>query len=143
MVDRMMRLNHSVTVIGNFFNLTYIRNKGAVFGLFAESHATFRLFFFIIFSVLAIGFILMMLRRLPEKETGLVIALTFILSGAIGNLIDRLAYGEVIDFLDFYWSTFHWPAFNFADSFITLGVLLTLYRLVITKGEDPFASAPD
>jgi signal peptidase II len=140
-VDRAMPLNHSIPIIDGFFNLTYIRNTGAAFGIFAGSHAAFRQPFLILFSVLAIGFILVMLRRLPEEEKGLLVALSFILGGAVGNLIDRLVYGEVIDFLDFYWSWFHWPAFNLADSFITVGVTLTLYRLIRAKGKDPFSAA--
>jgi signal peptidase II len=138
-VDRTMPLYHSIPVIDNFFNLTYIRNTGAAFGIFAGAAAGFRLPFLVLFSVLAIGFIVMMLWRLPEKETGLIVALAFVLGGAIGNLIDRVMYGEVIDFLDFYWSGYHWPAFNLADSFITIGVLITLYYLIRAKGEDPFA----
>jgi signal peptidase II len=90
--------------------------------------------------LLAIGFIIVMLRRLPEREIGLIIALTLILGGAIGNLIDRFAYGEVIDFLDFYWAMYHWPAFNIADSFITIGVTITVYYLIKARGEDPFSS---
>lgn len=140
-VDRTMPLNHSIPVIENLFSLTYIRNAGAAFGIFAGGDALFRLPFLVFFSLLAIGFIVMMLGRLPEREKGLITALTFILGGAIGNLIDRLLYGEVIDFLDFYWSRFHWPAFNFADSFISLGVMITLYRLVRAKGKDPFVSS--
>jgi signal peptidase II len=138
-VDQAMPLHHSIAVIDGFFNLTYIRNTGAAFGIFAGSAAAFRLPFLVLFSVLAIGFIVMMLRRLPENETGLITALAFILGGAIGNLIDRVAYGEVIDFLDFYWAGYHWPAFNLADSFITIGVLITVYYLIKAKGEDPFA----
>lgn len=138
-VDRTIPLNHSIPVIENLFNLTYIRNTGAAFGILAGSDVSFRRPFLIFFSLLAIGFIVMMLRRLSEREKGLTTALTFILGGAIGNLIDRLVYGEVIDFLDFYWSRFHWPAFNFADSFITLGVIMTFYRLIRTKGADPFS----
>lgn len=139
-VDRTMPLHHSIAVIDGFFNLAYIRNTGAAFGIFAGSAAVFRLPFLILFSMLAIGFIVMMLRRLPENETGLITALAFILGGAIGNLIDRVAYGEVIDFLDFYWAGYHWPAFNLADSFITVGVLITVYYLIKAKGEDPFAA---
>jgi len=86
------------------------------------------------------GFIIVLLRRLPEKENTLTMALSFILGGAMGNLIDRLFYGEVIDFLDFYWSRYHWPAFNAADSFITVGVILTLFRLIQSKDKDPFAA---
>jgi signal peptidase II len=138
-VDQKMPLHHSIPVIDNLFSLTYIRNTGAAFGIFSGSAAAFRLPFLILFSTIAIGFILMMLRRLPDRETGLITALAFILGGAIGNLIDRIAYGEVIDFLDFYWSRFHWPAFNLADSFITVGVLITVYYLIKAKGEDPFA----
>jgi signal peptidase II len=138
-VDRTMPLHDSIPIIDNFFSLTYIRNTGAAFGIFAGSHAAFRLPFLIVFSVVAIGFVVMMMKRLPDKERGLVTALTFILGGAVGNLIDRVAYGEVIDFLDFYWSRYHWPAFNVADSFITLGVIITVYHLVRAKGADPFA----
>jgi signal peptidase II len=137
-VDRSMPLYRSIPVIDGFFNLTYIRNTGAAFGILAGSGAAFRLPFLMLFSLLAIGFIIVMLRRLPERETGLIIALTFILGGAIGNLIDRFAYGEVIDFLDVYWANYHWPAFNIADSFITIGVTITVYYLVKAKGEDPF-----
>jgi signal peptidase II len=138
-VDRTMPLYQSIPVIDRFFNLTYIRNTGAAFGILAGSAAAFRLPFLMIFSLLAIGFIIVMLRRLPERETGLITALTFILGGAIGNLIDRFAYGEVIDFLDFYWANYHWPAFNVADSFITVGVVITIYYLIKAKGEDPFS----
>lgn len=138
-IDRTMPLNYSIPVIENLFSLTYIRNTGAAFGILAGSDAAFRLPILIVFSLLAIGFIGMMLRRLPESEKGLITALTFIMGGAIGNLIDRVVYGEVIDFLDFYWSQFHWPAFNFADSFITLGVVITSYYIIRSKGEDPFS----
>ena len=138
-VDQTMPLHHSIPVIENLFSLTYIRNTGAAFGILAGSAAAFRLPFLMLFSLIAIVFIVMMLRRLPEREIGLITALAFILGGALGNLIDRVAYGEVIDFLDFYWSRFHWPAFNLADSFITIGVLITVYYLIKAKGEDPFA----
>ena len=134
-----MPLNHSIPVIDGLFNLTYIRNTGAAFGILAGSAAAFRLPFLLLFSLLAIGFIFMMLRRLPDREIGLITALSFILGGAVGNLIDRVLYGEVIDFLDFYWSTYHWPAFNLADSFITVGVGITMYYLIQAKGADPFA----
>lgn len=137
-VDRTMPLHHSIPVLDNFFNLTYIRNTGAAFGIFAGSAEIFRRPFLIVVSILAIAFIVTMLRRLPPRETGLITALAFILGGAIGNLIDRILYGEVVDFLDFYWSGYHWPAFNIADSFITVGVAITVFYLIGAKGEDPF-----
>lgn len=138
-VDRWMPLHHSIPVIDGLFSLTYIRNTGAAFGIFAGSAAAFRLPFLIVFSLVAVGFVVAMLRRLPATQTGLITALAFILGGAVGNLIDRVAYGEVIDFLDFYWGRYHWPAFNIADSFITVGVMITVYYLAMAKGEDPFA----
>jgi len=139
-VDRTMPLHHSIPIIDGLFNLTYVRNTGAAFGILAGSHEVFRRPFLIGVSIVAIGFILVMLRRLREDGTGLAVALAFILGGAIGNLIDRIFYGEVIDFLDVYWSSYHWPAFNVADSFITIGVTITLFYLVRAKGDDPFAS---
>jgi signal peptidase II len=138
-VDRNMALGQSITILENFFSLTYIRNTGAAFGILAQSGEAFRRTFLIGFSVVAIGFIIAMLRRLPSDEKLLTVALAFILGGALGNLIDRLIYGEVIDFLDFYWAGHHWPAFNVADSFITIGVVTILLRLLAAKGEDPFA----
>ena len=140
-VDRMMPLHHSIPVIDNLFSLTYIRNTGAAFGIFAGSAAAFRLPFLILVSVLAAGFICALLRPLPETEKGLMTALAFILGGAVGNLIDRVVHGEVIDFLDFYWAGYHWPAFNVADSFITVGVAITVFYLIKAKGKDPFARA--
>ena len=137
-VDRTIPLHHSIPVIENLFNLTHIRNTGAAFGILAGRRGWVRSSFLLFFSLLAMGFIIVLLRRLPKRENTLTIALSFILGGAIGNLIDRLLYGEVIDFLDFYWSRYHWPAFNAADSFITVGVILTLFRLIQSKDKDPF-----
>ena len=140
-VDRTMSLHDSISLIPGFFNFTYIRNTGAAFGIFSGAHEVFRLPFLIGVSILAIGFIVVMLKRLRLGETGLATALAFILGGAIGNLIDRIVYGEVIDFLDVYWSNYHWPAFNVADSFITIGVTITLFYLIRSKGDDPFAAS--
>jgi signal peptidase II len=137
-VDRTMSLHQSIPIIDGFFSLTYVRNTGAAFGIFAGSHEAFRLPFLILVSVLALGFVAVMLKRLRDEEKGLITALSLIIGGAIGNLVDRVLYGEVIDFLDFYWSNYHWPAFNVADSCITIGVLITLFYLIRAKGEDPF-----
>lgn len=140
LIHRSLRLYHSVPIIGGFFNLTYVRNTGAAFGIFAGSAEVFRRPFLIAVSVVAIGVILMMVRRMSAQNTWLVTALSFILGGAIGNLIDRVVHGEVIDFLDCYWGNYHWPAFNVADSFITVGVGVTLIILLRSQDADPFAS---
>lgn len=139
-VDRSMPLHHSIPIIEGFFSLTYVRNTGAAFGIFAGSAELFRRPFLILVSVVAIGFIVVMLKRLRDSEKWLVTALAFVLGGAIGNLIDRVLYGEVIDFLDCFWGSYHWPAFNVADSFITVGVTITLFILIKAKDRDPFAA---
>ena len=138
-VDRSMPLHQSIAIIDGLFNLTYVRNAGAAFGLFAGSAEIFRRPFLILVSILASVFIIVMMKRLAEKETGLITGLSFILGGAMGNLIDRVIYGDVIDFLDVYWRNYHWPAFNIADSFITICVGIMLYRLYKHEGDDPFA----
>lgn len=141
MVDHWMPLHHSIPIVEGVFNLTYIRNTGAAFGIFSGAQEVFRRPFLIAVSIAAMVFILVMLKRLRDDATALIMALSFILAGAVGNLIDRVFYGEVIDFLDVYWRQYHWPAFNVADSFITIGVAITLFCLIQAKGEDPFAAA--
>ncbi len=140
LVARSMALHQSIPIIDGFFNLTYVRNTGAAFGIFAGSAEMFRRPFLIAVSLIAIAFIFAMLRRLAEGARWLITGLAFILGGAIGNLIDRVIYGEVIDFLDCFWGDYHWPAFNLADSFITVGVTITLILLIRAKGADPFAA---
>ena len=140
-VQRTMALYQSIPIFDGVFNLTYVRNTGAAFGIFAGSAEVFRRPFLILVSILASGFIISLLRRLTDEQKGLITALTFILGGAVGNLIDRFFYGEVIDFLDFYWHNYHWPAFNIADSFITVGVAIALYCLYKHEGADPFTGS--
>jgi len=123
-VDGSMRLYESIAVMP-YFNLTYVHNTGAAFSFLSEAGGWQRWFFaamaFIISGVLSVW-----LYRLKKHETLLAIALALVLGGAIGNLIDRLAYGYVIDFLDVYYQSWHWPAFNVADMAISLGVFLML-----------------
>ena len=140
-VDRTIPLHRSIPVVEGWFDLTHARNTGAAFGLLAGERRAVGSFILIAFSLAAVGFIIHLLRRLAETDTGLILSLTFILAGALGNLIDRVFYGEVIDFLDVYWNGYHWPAFNVADSFITVGAVLCLWFLTRTKGRDPFAPA--
>lgn len=138
-VDSTFALHQSIPVIEGFFHLTYVRNKGAAFGILAGGPPWLRLSFLIAFSIAAVIFVLITLRRLPPEEKMLTIALTLILGGAVGNLIDRVLRGEVIDFFDFHYRGFHWPAFNIADSCITVGVALALLRLLPARGEDPLS----
>jgi signal peptidase II len=106
-----------------FLNLVFVRNTGVSFGMFSEGGIIGR-YFFSIFS-LVVGSLLGLLAVISEKRL-ISLSLGFISSGAIGNAIDRIYFGGVIDFIDFFIYNFHWPAFNFADIFITLGVVLLL-----------------
>lgn len=130
-IDRTMDLHYSITVVENFFNITYIRNKGAAFGFLAD--AAFRVPFFSVISIVAIVVILQLIRKLRPEQTASVIPLAMILSGAMGNLIDRLRLGEVIDFLDFHWYQHHWPAFNVADSAICVGVFILAIEMLLEE----------
>ena len=139
LVDHTIPLHHSIPVVDGWVDLTHVRNTGAAFGLLASGRRALASYVLIAFSLVAIGFVIHLLRRLSEKDTGLILSLTFVLAGALGNLVDRLFYGEVIDFVDVYWNAYHWPAFNVADSFITIGAVLCFWCLMRTKGRDPFA----
>ena len=121
-IDRSMALHSSITVIENFFNITYLRNKGAAFGILANS--AYRLPFFMLVSAVAVCVIFVVIRRLREDQKLAAFSLSMIFSGALGNLIDRVRLGEVIDFLYVHWYEHYWPAFNVADSAICVGVFL-------------------
>ena len=121
-IDRSMSLYQSIPVIDGLFNIFYIRNKGAAFSFL--SNASWRLPFFVAVSTVASLVILVAFARLRDDQKLAQLSLAMIFSGAVGNLIDRLRLGEVIDFLDVYWKSHHWPAFNVADSLICVGVAL-------------------
>ena len=130
-----MRLHESISVVPNLFSLTYIRNPGAAFGLLAGSSNAFRMVFFGITSLFALGLLGTILFRMPEKHWMGQLSIAGILGGAIGNLVDRLRFGEVIDFLDIYIENYHWPAFNVADSAITVGVTLLIIHFAFESKE--------
>ncbi len=125
-----MALHQSIEIIPNFFRLTYLRNTGAAFGFLAGTPTALRIGFFILVSAVAIGCILYLMKNLRSSQTPWFAALALVLGGAVGNLIDRLRMGEVIDFLDFHWYAWHWPAFNVADSAITVGVILLACQMI-------------
>ncbi|MFH2119697.1 MAG: signal peptidase II [Pseudomonadota bacterium] len=137
-----MRIYDSFVVIEGFFSITHVRNPGAAFGFLAGAPPLFRHIFFLAITVAAIALILHYLRVSRIEEPSLVSALALILAGAVGNLIDRIRFGEVVDFLDVYIGSHHWPAFNVADSAITVGagvlmaVLLRRRKQVIHSAED-------
>lgn len=132
-----MRLHESIPVIANLFSITYIRNPGAAFGFLSSSSSSFRFVFFGLTSVFAVGLLGMILVRMPKEDWMGRLSVAGILGGAIGNLLDRLRYGEVIDFLDFYINGYHWPAFNVADSAITVGVVFLILHFALEKEPEP------
>lgn len=130
-----LQLHDSITLINGFLNLVHVRNPGAAFGFLAKAPAWFRSVFFIAVTVVAILLILYYLKQTGADDKNQVVALSFIFAGAVGNLIDRIRLGEVIDFIDVYISTHHWPAFNVADSAISVGAFLLLISLFIRPKE--------
>ena len=133
-IQKTMLLHQSIPVIPDLFNLTYIRNPGAAFGLFASGGGSLRSAFFIAVSVIALVVLSLLYTKAPRETWLLRFSLSLVMGGAIGNLIDRIRLGEVVDFLDFYLGSYHWPAFNVADSCITIGIgLLILHTMASRK----------
>jgi len=128
-IDSTMALHESYPVIDGLFNITYVRNPGAAFGFLANAAPLFRSGFLITVSTAAIAMILYYLARNRSAGLLLVTALSLIVGGAAGNLIDRVLFGNVIDFLDVYAGSYHWPAFNVADSAISVGAVLLIIEL--------------
>jgi len=119
-------------------NLTLMQNHGAAFSFLADQGGWQRWFFVVLTLVITV-FLLRWLRSLPETEKGEAIAISLIIGGAVGNLIDRVQYGYVIDFLDFHAMGWHWPAFNVADSAITIGAAILIWDSLF--GNEPSQNA--
>jgi len=138
-----MSLYRKVEVVHGFFNIVHVRNTGGAFGIFGGARGGIGSILFVVVSLIAIVAIVFLFIKTSEKERTLALSFSLILSGALGNLIDRLHYGEVVDFLDFHIATYHWPAFNVADSAICVGIglmaleILKRDRRKSTKSETP------
>ena len=125
-VHTTLALYESHSVIANLFAFTYVRNSGAAFGMLARQSQDFLRLFFPAVTVVALVGLCMYFVRVPYQRTLTLWGLCLIMGGAIGNGIDRLWLGQVIDFIDVHWYAYHWPAFNVADSSICIGVGLLL-----------------
>jgi signal peptidase II len=126
-----------IPVIEGFFYLTHVRNTGAAFGLFRDAPSEIRLFFFVGVAIFALGIIAHFLYQLAPGDKLSALALGLILGGASGNLLDRVRHGEVIDFLHFdLWGGYSWPDFNFADTWIVVGVGLLVLEMLASEGEE-------
>ena len=128
-------LHESVPVIPGFFNLTYVRNPGAAFGILAGAHGAWRTVFFITVSLVALAVIITLVRKTHDRLP--LVAFALIGGGAVGNLIDRVRSGEVVDFIEWYHRSYHWPAFNIADSAISVGVALLAVDMLFPGKQAP------
>jgi len=136
-VHRTFEYHESIKIIPGLFNLTCVRNFGAAWGVFADASSSIRVPFFWAISIIAITGISIYLYILPPQKKLTIITFSLILSGASGNFLDRVGVfhrgGYVIDFLDFYIQKWHWPAFNVADSAISIAIGLLIYEAIMEE----------
>ncbi|MCK9273830.1 MAG: signal peptidase II [Syntrophales bacterium] len=128
-------LYETIPVIEGLFNITYIRNPGAAFGFLSGASPFFRSLFLTLITVAVIALIIYILGKNDRQERLLHVSLSLVLGGAIGNLIDRIVFGEVTDFIDLYIGSAHWPAFNIADMAISAGAFMLIFEM-IKKGRN-------
>jgi signal peptidase II len=135
-VNRLLDLHESRSVIPGLLSLTYVRNRGAAFGILADASLPHQPLLFSIVSFLALAGIVAYALWLPPHERLSQAALGMVIGGAVGNLLDRARHGYVVDFLDVFWGSHHWPAFNVADSAITTGVCLVVLDMLLSPVRD-------
>jgi signal peptidase II len=142
-VTRAFEVHQSSPVVPGFFDLTYVRNTGAAFGLFASVDSSLKAVLLNSVAVIVFVVVTAYALRSPHRSLRLQLGLSLILGGAVGNLLDRVRFGYVVDFLDFSISGHHWPAFNVADSAICIGVgLLFLDMLKREEAADAGGERP-
>jgi signal peptidase II len=132
-VERSIALHDNLVVIPGFFHITHVQNRGAAFGLFDDSPTEWKIATLILFSVVAMVIVTVLLWRNSHVMSVTGMGLAIVLGGAVGNLWDRLVAGHVTDFLDFNVGTYHWPAFNVADSAIVIGAVLLMADIIFAK----------
>ena len=135
MVRAWLPLYDSVTVIPNLLDLRYVRNTGAAFGLLNSADIPFKAAIMTAIALFALIAIAVYASRAAPDEPLTRIGLALVLGGAVGNLIDRIATGSVVDFIDVYWRGWHFWAFNVADAAITVGAGCVILEMVIGKGQ--------
>ncbi len=141
-VDTSLTFADRVPVIDGFFYLTHVRNPGAAFSTFVSMEPRLRMAFFVTVSLIAVAIIISFYRKLAPRDRLSAMALGLILGGALGNLVDRLTRGEVVDFLHFrLWSGYSWPDFNLADTWIVIGVALLVLEMLAEENESRAAGA--
>ena len=134
-VARYIPLHESLTVIPGLFHITHVENRGAAFGLFADSTFPWKITALVGFSLIALIIVSVLLWKNSHAINTTTIGLSLILGGAAGNLWDRVMAGRVVDFLHFYLGSYSWPDFNIADSAIVIGALLLVSEILFAKSE--------
>lgn len=122
-----------IRVIPGFFDLTHIHNRGAIFGFLSQSGSQTVYYLLLLASLLALFLVVYYFFKASPDERFLELSLSLILAGALGNLLDRIGRGFVIDFLDFYLGHLHWPSFNVADACVSLGALFLIFILFFKR----------
>jgi len=135
-VLRSLQLYDSVPVVAGFFNLVHTRNRGMAFGLMNRLDINFGFYVLVVGTLSAVVLLLFWFFKLKKDGNQTTLGFSLILGGALGNLTDRLRFREVIDFLDFYLGTYHWPAFNIADSAITVGTFWVAVNLFFQRSSN-------
>ena len=126
-----------IHVLPGLLSIVHVRNPGAAFGLLAGAASPWREIALVAVSASAVTGFAWMLHRMPRDAVAERTATAAVIGGALGNLYDRIVYGEVVDFVDLYVGTWHWPAFNVADSAITIGAVLLIVALLLpVRGAD-------
>lgn len=133
LVARGIALHDSIAVVPGLFRLTHLQNRGAAFGLFDDSPNQWKITLLVVFSVAALVVVAAMLWKSGQSLNPTGVGLSLVLGGALGNLWDRLVSHHVIDFLDVYVGSYHWPAFNVADSAIVVGAFLLVIDILLVK----------
>jgi signal peptidase II len=133
LVTTFIPLHSGVEIVRGFANLVHTRNPGAAFGIFADSTSHLRSLFLVLVSVAALICIVWIIASSKQIEPYLLLALSLFFGGAAGNLVDRVRFGEVTDFVDIYHGSLHWPAFNVADASLCVGTALFFLHILMRK----------
>lgn len=128
-----MPVGSGFPLINGFFDIVHVRNPGGAFGFLSGQSKAVREFFFLFVTALACGFIVWLYNSVPETHRILAAGLAMVLGGALGNLLDRVRFGNVVDFIDWHIHDLHWPAFNIADSFICIGVGILIIHILLNR----------
>ena len=141
LVDRALAVHESRILVEGLLRLTYVQNRGAAFGILSDAEIPYQAVLFSLVSLVALIAIAAYAWRMPVDSHLPHTALSLVMGGAVGNLIDRARLGYVIDYMDVHWGRYHWPAFNVADAAITAGVILLIMDILKNPAPDETAEA--